>query len=508
MTVSRVLAHPSLAPARPRILTGSEGLDRTVRWIHSSEVLAIAPLLRGGELLLTGGSTLARAGESQQRSYIQSLSDRAVAGVAIETGAELAEVPPALLAEASGLGFPVIELRRVVPFVEVAEVINASLVDDSVVRLRSAGALSHEMSGVLADGGGTQEVLDTLARHVSVGAALFDPAGRVIATSGSGGVPEPELPHAPVPEPELPHAPSAMEAPLTLRGVPTATLVLYPGAEADVALLELAQDRAVEALQLALLRTRPPGVQELAAGELVRLAAGENARPQRIRRLGESLRFPPDGQVIGVAVQAAGRPTAFQGLEGVLARHGRTAIDMPSPLGIHALVSLRAPRRSARGVRARLIAELTEWSAGRTAIAVGPTVPELADAAVSLRAAMECLRQPGGGFAAGVVDASEQSVERLLLDDSFRGPAERLVREQLGPILALRDGERELLLTTLSAYFETSFNKTRTAADLHLQRQSLYARLRRAFDLLGGDPTGTPRALPLHLALRLYRHVL
>ncbi|MEV0597841.1 helix-turn-helix domain-containing protein [Streptomyces sp. NPDC050315] len=58
----------------------------------------------------------------------------------------------------------------------------------------------------------------------------------------------------------------------------------------------------------------------------------------------------------------------------------------------------------------------------------------------------------------------------------------------------------------MGTYFETGFGKTRTAELLHLQRQSLYARLRRAFTLLGGDPTGTPRALAIHLALRLHHH--
>ncbi|MFB7222760.1 helix-turn-helix domain-containing protein [Streptomyces sp. NPDC056227] len=79
--------------------------------------------------------------------------------------------------------------------------------------------------------------------------------------------------------------------------------------------------------------------------------------------------------------------------------------------------------------------------------------------------------------------------------------------EQLGLLLTPRHEERELLLTTLETYFESGFNKTRTATELHLQRQSLYARLQRAFDLLGGDPTGTPRALALHLALRHHRRL-
>ena len=61
LTLDIVLKHPSLARAEPHVLVGRDELRRRVRWIHSSEVLEIASLLRGGELLLTGGQMLARA---------------------------------------------------------------------------------------------------------------------------------------------------------------------------------------------------------------------------------------------------------------------------------------------------------------------------------------------------------------------------------------------------------------------------------------------------------------
>ncbi|MFE2509067.1 PucR family transcriptional regulator [Streptomyces naganishii] len=530
MSLSQVLAHPSIAPAKPRVLTGSGSLERTVRWIHSSEVLEVAPLLRGGELLLTGGTMLARASVDEQRAYVRSLAARGVAGVAIETGGRLPVMPAPLLQEAAATDFPVVELRRVVPFVEVAEVINGALVNDSVVRLRSAGALSHEQSEALAEGGGVQEVLDALVRHTSTPAAVFDATDRLIAAGrpadGAGARPMggsrdgdgaedgrhdgpvPMCGAGPVPAQSWRPAPfDGMGARLTIRGAHVATLVLYPDTDADVETLELAQDRTIEALKLALLRSRPPGPRELAASELVRLAAADGTHPQRIRRLGESIGFSPDAPVIGVAAGATGPSEELRRLANLLSRYGPTAVDAPSPLAVHVLLAPR-DRVAAANLRARLVTDLAEWhTSDRTAIAVGPLMPSLQDAALSLGAALECLRRPTLAFEAGVLDATELSAERMLLHDELRTSAERLVREQLGLLLALRHEESELLLATLEKYFETGFNKTRTAAMLHLQRQSLYARLQRAFDLLGGDPTGTPRALALHLALRLHRQL-
>jgi purine catabolism regulator len=83
--------------------------------------------------------------------------------------------------------------------------------------------------------------------------------------------------------------------------------------------------------------------------------------------------------------------------------------------------------------------------------------------------------------------------------------AQEFVRGQLGMVLDLGAAEGSAVLETLEAYLDAGCHKTRAADALHLRRQSLYARLDKAFAVLGGDPTGTPRALPLHLALKL-RH--
>ena len=185
LTLAATLEHPTLVAARPRVLAGGAGLQRRVRWVHSSEVLEIAPLLRGGELLLTGGEMLGAALPAVHRRYVRELAERHVAGVAIQTGPQLPAVPASLLDEAERLGFPVIELRSRVPFVGVAEAVNAELVNDSVTMLQSGGELAHALSGILGEGGGLQAVLDELVRRAGVPAALLDSAGQVIAHAGS-----------------------------------------------------------------------------------------------------------------------------------------------------------------------------------------------------------------------------------------------------------------------------------------------------------------------------------
>ena len=109
---------------------------------------------------------------------------------------------------------------------------------------------------------------------------------------------------------------------------------------------------------------------------------------------------------------------------------------------------------------------------------------------VSIHGETIAMKKDGRG---GLMPSDRKQVERL--------------RAQLGMVLDLGSAEGSAVLETLEAYLDAGCQKTRAAEALHLRRQSLYARLDKAFSVLGGDPTGTPRALPLHLALKL-RHSL
>ncbi|HET8561071.1 MAG TPA: PucR family transcriptional regulator [Marmoricola sp.] len=504
MTLANVLRHPSLAAADPVVRAGGGGADRRVRWIHSSEVLEIAPLLRGGELLLTGGEMLAGASRSEQRRYVRELADRQVTAVAIETGPRLPEIPAALLAEADETGFPVVELRRVVPFVDVAEALNAELVNESVTRLRYGGDLARSLSSILGDGGGPQELLDELCRRTATPVALFDRAGDLITQASTTETPTP------------PTLLGAVTSRIAVRGAHAATLAFYPGAGADLDLLALAGERAAEALGLALLRSRPPSARDFAASELARLAARSEEHRGRIDQLGELIGFDRSSPVVALAI---GGPSSsgLHGLDGLLWRHGAVAIDTQGTEA-RAVLCLRgrppagsssAGPRGAAGARTALIAELTGWVQHHDGLvlAVGPVVPALRMLGASMGPAETCLaRRPTHGPGT-VVDAAATMAVDWLSSDSLRPRAQRFVQGQLAMLLTARRAERDALMETLEVYLDHGCNKTRTAEALHLQRQSLYGRLDRVFSLLGGDPTGTDRALALHLALKL-RHAL
>ncbi|MEO6020095.1 MAG: PucR family transcriptional regulator ligand-binding domain-containing protein, partial [Knoellia sp.] len=278
MPLREILKDATVLAAEPVVLAGRSRLGRLVTWVHTSEVLDIAALLRGGELLFVGGVSLATATRQQRVNYVQELASRGVAGIAIETGVRLPVVPAEMVQEAERLHLPLIELRKVVRFVEVTQSINGLLVNESVRRLQLADRVSHALSAGLADGAEVGQLLVILAAEVHADATLTAPNGDVIAEArtDSEGPVSTARDHPIV-------------APVSSAGVTVALLTLEPRPGADLLMLDAARDRAPEAVGLALLRSRPLSRVERDAHELLGLAGSGGRSPRRFVELATRL---------------------------------------------------------------------------------------------------------------------------------------------------------------------------------------------------------------------------
>ena len=108
-----------------------------------------------------------------------------------------------------------------------------------------------------------------------------------------------------------------------------------------------------------------------------------------------------------------------------------------------------------------------------------------------------------GGSARQVRDADAFAAERLAAESIDAGARRDFVRRTLGPVLEHDEQRNSQLLHTLTVWLDSGCNTAQAARELHLERQSMYHRLQRIFDLCGGDPRGTGRLAGLHLATRL-----
>src|SRR3954453_2474298 len=191
VSLEDVLADPTLDAAGPVVLAGEHQLSRSVRWVHTSEVLDIAELLSGGELLLVGGVSLASASREERVAYVRGLAARGVAGIAIETSTYLTAVPHEMVEEAVRLDFPLVELRRVVRFVEVSQAVNGQLVNESVRRLQLADGVAPTLADALVSGADLAGLLDVLATRVTADVELASATGDELGASHPAGAGEP-----------------------------------------------------------------------------------------------------------------------------------------------------------------------------------------------------------------------------------------------------------------------------------------------------------------------------
>ncbi|WP_423183821.1 PucR family transcriptional regulator [Arthrobacter sp. NyZ413] len=494
LLLGEAFEHDSLKAADPVLRTDiPEALSRQVRWVHSSEVMDIAPLLQGGELLLTGGQALATASDERRQDYVRQLAARGVAALAIETGPDLPAIPVSMLYTGETCGLPIIELRKVAPFVGIMQAINSQLVSESVAQLQFGDETSHAMSAELAHGGGLDQLLAVLARRTGASVRLVSPSGATLASAS---------PDRPANVGDAAPSCNLSTVDVPVRGVLAARLELEVPDDGDANRARVAGERCVDIIGLALLQRMPPGLKELAGIELMR-AISSGTQPWRLQQLGPASGFSVGGAVTAVVVRSPSAGQLRTELDSILHRcvsHDASYADNSEVIALAAL-----PRDHTLAARSELIQALHALAIpdGST-LAVGPAAQGIGEAPWSLAEARRTLElKARSGISAGIVDADDFAVERLAEAGLDAGTREDFVRRHLGAVVEHDEQRRSELVRTLAVWLDTGCNTAQAARELHVERQSMHHRLQRIFELCGGDPRGTGRLAALHLATRL-----
>ncbi|WP_446686008.1 PucR family transcriptional regulator [Micromonospora marina] len=185
-TVREVLDLVPVRNGAPRLVAGTAGLDRPVRWVHIAEVPDIATLLGGGELVLTTGIGLP-GDDAGLREFIGALADVGVSGLAVELGRRyVSGVPRVMVAAAERRGLPLIELRRGTPFVRITEAVHALIVDAQLTELRATEEIHQRFTELSVEGAEPGEVLRQAAELAGCPMVLENLSRQVLAYEPAG----------------------------------------------------------------------------------------------------------------------------------------------------------------------------------------------------------------------------------------------------------------------------------------------------------------------------------
>jgi PucR family transcriptional regulator, purine catabolism regulatory protein len=499
ITVRELLGFEVFRQADPVVLAGERSLDRPVRWVHSSEIYEIWPLLAGGELLLTTGLGLSGFDAGARRQYLRELALRGVSGLVLEIGRTFDAVPPDLVEEAALHDFPLIVLRAVVPFVRITEVANTSIIDYSSHETRLSDVVTRALNEALLSGAGLGGLLATAGQIVGSAITLVSASGELVAVHGVDSDAEAwRITEA-----------GAASAEVMLQGETWATLTVGPGSPLPATDLDIALDRTAAALAIAMLRGR--GSQQRREIQIARLLgdlldppADQTSADLRQRFAMVGFEPPASASLVGAAIDVVDTVAGYAvfdiacqllGEAGLRARVGRLIYGLlpvtrnsPDRLGLARNALAEGLRRSgARGARGAL----------GLPVPPGRAVGELR---ISLREAHAVLDvTPVGPSCDAISDARECLPELAIhaLDDTQR---DRIISEVIGPLLAWDDAHHTDLVRTLEIYQRHGGGVTDTAKALHVRRQSLYQRLERIESLLGYPPNDPGRTTALLLA--------
>lgn len=484
MDLSAVLDLPTFREARPEVLVDPPG--PAVRWVHSSEILEIAPLLSGGELLLTTGLGLVGHDDEQLAAYATGIGRAGAAGVCLELGRSFSRVPDALVAGCEAGGLPLVVLRSVVPFVRLARAANERLLDHEATLLRHADRVMVALTGDLAAGRGVEAMVERLAREAGGSARLVARDGAVLAEHGG--------------DPST-HGGSSD---LTVLGEGWGRLELEGPAAAVL------RGRVEPLLELALVQTS--GVRASRAGARTMLVAdlvGGRVRSDRdllLRLIAMSL--PSDVAVQGVALTptprtASGRLRAT--LEQALAERAMTAPCAEVDGVVVALLMGRTlDRAGARGLLATVDRALGGDAVA--AVGLGPVAPGPTGARESLLAAVRLVaappeRGPQRGRVLSTLDGSLADLIAAADDASLA----RFVERSIGSLLDHDARTGRPLLPTLVAYVESGHSKVAAAQRLRVRRQTVDARLRRIAALVDADLEDPQHRFALQVAVVVWQ---
>ncbi len=180
LSVQDLLELPVLGRARPEVMAGSRLDERLVRWVHTSEIYEISPLLKGGEVLLTTGLGLVGLGPGAVRAYVEALDRQGVAALLLEVGRTFTHAPDALVAAAREHDFPLVLLHGVIPFIEVTEAVHPMLITGEIEELRDLERASSRLHEALASGAAPRELLALVGEVCGVPAGLYAEGGDLL----------------------------------------------------------------------------------------------------------------------------------------------------------------------------------------------------------------------------------------------------------------------------------------------------------------------------------------
>ena len=181
-TLRRLLADPLLGLTllgEPEPATLDAMLERTVEWVHSSDLSDPTPFLSADQVLLTTGTQFGAdlRADTDYLPYVQRLRDRGITALGFGTEVIRNGTPHGLLTACRSLGLPLFEVPYRTPFIAVARTAGDLVAEDRYADATWALRAQRAIALAALRPDGLSATLAELSTQLGHWVALFDASG-------------------------------------------------------------------------------------------------------------------------------------------------------------------------------------------------------------------------------------------------------------------------------------------------------------------------------------------
>jgi PucR family transcriptional regulator, purine catabolism regulatory protein len=484
------------------VAAGEEGLNRTVKWVHVVEVTNIRNLLNGKELILSTG--VAWKGEEEFFiSVLQQLIENDAAGLCIEVGTYLSEIPGEVIKIANEHHFPLIVFQEEVPFVAITQDIHAIIINQQYRKISDLENYSQSLNKRLLTTEAYEDILQFIFSALEVQiifrlkAQDYEFVPEISPTEKNYIIQQLE-------EKKTEENDHIAFSPIHLFGQEYAELFIYsreiPFSEYDLLIL----DRTATALAQHLLR-------DLFVEEKKRVEEfewlhgwleGEHQLESIHEYLFEQGMKPKTTEAVVLITKLLSNKEKTSHdvtyikllFRSIFEQNGFSVLAVEKRNEIIFILLNNRPKKNMKERVKRAIDGIKDSefmrkkSPSQIFMAVGKFIDQLSNVHKSYDAAKETLRiQQQMPKKETYHFYEDLHLYRLISQMSKHMDLRELVMEYLQPVIQNDQKYNGKLLETLKAYLECNGSKQETANKLFIVRQTLYHRLQKLENLLGSD---------------------
>lgn len=179
ISVSEALLLPAFSGAK--IVAGISGIHRIIESINIMEVPDISNYIKPNEMLLTTAYPI-KDNQDALTSLVPKLNEKGLAALAIKPKRYLEEIPQIMIQQANELNLPLIYLPNNASFSEIINPILTEILNQQAAILSRNQEISKSLSKIMLQGGGLNQVTQTLANYLKLPISLHDPAFRKMSS--------------------------------------------------------------------------------------------------------------------------------------------------------------------------------------------------------------------------------------------------------------------------------------------------------------------------------------